>query len=210
MSKKSNEEATPLCMDKWNIYQRLSAAIKEIPTVVKTQSGGMRYKTVSHDDVLEAVKEPLLKYEIIAFPTKIEFSQDGNRSQCEMDIRFQNIKDKDDYIIIPSVGQGIGNDDKGPGKAISYAFKYGLLKTLAIKTGDDADNEDTEGKHISKEADQAKKRIEMQIKSLETEEDLKEFRNNIKTKEDLKLVDNSNPKIGQELREQVKEIDISS
>jgi hypothetical protein len=81
---------------------------------------------------------------------------------------------------------------------------------LAIKTGDDADNEDTEGKHISKEADQAKKRIEMQIKSLETEEDLKEFRNNIKTKEDLKLVDNSNPKIGQELREQVKEIDISS
>ena len=50
----------------------------------------------------------------------------------------------------------------------------------------------------------------MQIDSIETEEDLKEFRNNIKTKEDLKLVDNSNPKIGQELREQVKEIDISS
>ena len=115
-----------------NIYQRLASAIQEIPTVVKTKNKGLPFETVSHDDVLEAVRGPLLRNGIIAIPSKLEFTQDGNRSQAVMNIRFQNIYNKDDYQVVPSVGQGIGNDDKGPGKAMSYAFKYALLKTQAI------------------------------------------------------------------------------
>ena len=180
-----------------NIYQRLASAIQEIPTVVKTKNKGMPFKTVSHDDVLEAVRGPLLRNGIIAIPSKLEFTT------------FQNIYNKDDYQIVPSVGQGIGNDDKGPGKAMSYAFKYALLKTLAIKTGDDADNEHTEDKFINKDADAAKKRIEMQIQSIETEEDLKEFRANDKLKEDLKTVHQSNPKIADQLRQAVKDIQLT-
>lgn len=192
-----------------NIYQRLASAIQEIPTVVKTKNKGLPFETVSHDDVLEAVRGPLLRNGIIAIPSKLEFTQDGNRSQAVMNIRFQNIYNKDDYQVVPSVGQGIGNDDKGPGKAMSYAFKYALLKTLAIKTGDDADNEHTKNKFINKDADAAKKRIEMQIQSIETEEDLKEFRANDKLKEDLKTVHQSNPKIANQIRQAVKDIQLT-
>ena len=205
-TKKHNESAKA---DGRNIYERLSDATKEIPTVVKTKNKGMPFKTVSHDDGLEAVRGPLLRNGVIAIPSKLEFTQDGNRSQAIMNIRFQNIYDKDDYQVVPSVGQGIGNDDKGPGKAMSYAFKYALLKTLAIKTGDDADNEHTEDKFINKDADAAKKRIEMQIQSIETEEDLKEFRANNKLKEDLKTVHQSNPKIADQLKQAVKDIQLT-
>ena len=191
-----------------NIYERLHAALQEINTVVKTKSGGMPFKTVSHDDVLDAVKQPLLQHGVIVFPSDIECSQDGNRFQCIMKLRFQNIHDKEDYIIVPSAGQGIGNDDKGPGKAMSYAFKYGLLKTLLIKTGDDADNEHTEGKHVSKEAEAALRRVKMQIDSIETEEDLKEFRNNEKAKDDFRLLKKHNPTVASELHEKVKNIDV--
>jgi hypothetical protein len=31
--------------------------------------------------------------------------------------------------------------DKGPGKAVSYAFKYALLKVFCLETGDDPDND---------------------------------------------------------------------
>ena len=32
------------------------------------------------------------------------------------------------------------NADKAPGKAISYAFKYALLKTFALETGEDEES----------------------------------------------------------------------
>ena len=91
---------------------------------------------------------------------------------------------------------------------MSYAFKYGLLKTLLIKTADDADNEHTEGKHVSKEAEAALRRVKMQIDSIETEEDLKEFRNNEKAKDDFRLLKKHNPTVASELHEKVKNIDV--
>jgi hypothetical protein len=36
---------------------------------------------------------------------------------------------------------GIDDSDKGPGKAISYAVKYALLKALGLETGDDPDED---------------------------------------------------------------------
>ena len=53
--------------------------------------------------------------------------------------RIQNIDDKDDYIIAVSAGTGVDTQDKGVGKAMTYAYKYLLLRTFAIPTGEDAD-----------------------------------------------------------------------
>ena len=38
-------------------------------------------------------------------------------------------------------GYGIDPADKGIGKAISYSFKYALLKTFCLETGDDPDQD---------------------------------------------------------------------
>ena len=44
-----------------------------------------------------------------------------------------------DLIDVETFGFGIDDQDKGPGKAMSYAVKYALLKTLGLETGDDPD-----------------------------------------------------------------------
>ena len=58
-----------------------------------------------------------------------------------MTIRFANIDAPSDFIDVPTFGYGVDQQDKGPGKAMSYAVKYALLKALGLETGDDADNE---------------------------------------------------------------------
>ena len=56
-------------------------------------------------------------------------------------VRFQNIDDPDDFLAVETCGYGVDDQDKGPGKAMSYAVKYALLKCLGLETGDDPDIE---------------------------------------------------------------------
>ena len=81
----------------------------------------------------------MLEQGIVYHPLNLTYSQHGNRTDCKIDIKFINIDNPDDNIVVPTFGYGIDNQDKGPGKAISYAVKYALLKTLGLETGDDPD-----------------------------------------------------------------------
>jgi|TARA_R100001163_G_C5065438_1_gene203394 hypothetical protein len=188
-----------------NIYQRLHKAIQTMNYVEKKKQGGMPFKAVLHDDVLLASRQSLIDVGVIAFPVTIKFTQDGNRSGVEMGVRFQNIDDPLDFIDVPTVGQGIGNDDKGPGKAISYAFKYALLKTLAMRTGDDPDKEDQ--KHMSKEDIALKSRIELRLSNVKTTEDMQNFRN--ETKEDMTKLSTINKSLANDIREKVKNYNLT-
>jgi hypothetical protein len=71
-----------------------------------------------------------------------------------MVIRFANIDAPDDHIDVETFGHGIDQGDKSPGKAMSYAVKYALLKTLGLETGDDPDL-DQDVRHAPASADQA-------------------------------------------------------
>jgi hypothetical protein len=44
-------------------------------------------------------------------------------------------------MVVESAGFGIDDQDKGPGKAISYAVKYAYLKALCLESGDDPDED---------------------------------------------------------------------
>ena len=44
-----------------------------------------------------------------------------------------------DFIDIVSYGDGVDPQDKAPGKAMTYADKYALMKAYKIITGDDPD-----------------------------------------------------------------------
>jgi hypothetical protein len=54
---------------------------------------------------------------------------------------FQNIDEPTDKMVVESAGFGIDDQDKGPGKAISYAVKYAYLKALCLESGDDPDED---------------------------------------------------------------------
>ena len=127
--------------DTRNIYQRLAAAMQEVTYVQKERKNGMQYTVVSHDAVTAKVRPALLKQGIVYFPVACEHTQNGNRTEVTMTVRFVNIDDPSDTIDTPTFGYGIDQQDKGPGKAMSYAVKYALLKTLGLETGDDADHD---------------------------------------------------------------------
>ena len=122
-----------------NIHQRIAAAMKAVDYIQKEKRQGMSYSIVSHDAVTAKVRPALLEAGVHYYPCDIKFTQNGNRTECSMIVRFVNIDKPDDSIDVHTFGYGIDSQDKGPGKAMSYAVKYALLKCLGLETGDDPD-----------------------------------------------------------------------
>ena len=123
------------------LLQRLNAVQDEVDYVQKEKKPGMRYSIVSHDAVTAKVRPLMVKWGVLYYPFGLDMRQAGNRTEMHMSVRFVNIDNADDYIDVVSAGYGIDDQDKGPGKAISYAIKYALLKTLGLETGDDPDTD---------------------------------------------------------------------
>ena len=61
--------------------------------------------------------------------------------RIETTYKFVNIENPEESIEITTYGDGIDTQDKAPGKAMTYADKYALLKAYKIITGDDPDQE---------------------------------------------------------------------
>lgn len=129
-------------VQKTNIFQRITAIMSEIDYIQKgpkTVNGQYRY--VSHDQVTAAIHPLLVKHGIVTVPTVEEFIQEGNRTIVKLLTTFVNIDNPQDQFTIRSLGYGIDSGDKGPGKAVSYAFKMACLKTFCLETGEDSDND---------------------------------------------------------------------
>lgn len=124
------------------LLQRLNAVMKDVSYVQKDKAI-TTYKVVTHDKVTAAVRPSLVKHGVFYYPHVMKREQVGNRTEIEMTVRFVNVDNGTDFIDVPSIGYGIDGGDKGPGKAISYAVKYAILKALGLETGEDADNEIT-------------------------------------------------------------------
>ena len=123
------------------LLQRLNAVQQEVDYVQKEKKAGMRYSIVSHDAVTAKVRPLMVKHGVVYYPVWMESAQTGNRTEMKMTIRFVSIDDANDYIDVVSAGYGIDDQDKGPGKAISYSVKYALLKALGLESGDDPDTD---------------------------------------------------------------------
>ena len=130
-----------------NIYQRISAIMEEIDYIQKgTAKVAGQYRFTSHDAVTGLIHMPLVKHGIVAVPSVKSLTQDGNRTSVCLSVAFVNIDDPKDLVEIESWGFGVDTSDKGPGKAVSYAFKYAILKMFCLETGDDPD-EDQKSKY---------------------------------------------------------------
>jgi len=130
------------------LLQRLAAVQGEVDYIQKEKKAGMRYSIVSHDAVTAKVRPLMVKHGVLYYPVFLKTEQVGNRTQAMMIMRFVSVDDAQDYIEVHTAGYGIDDQDKGPGKAISYAVKYALLKTLGLESGDDPD-EDQDTVHVN-------------------------------------------------------------
>lgn len=125
-----------------NIHEKIIGIMSELDYIQKgPKAVNGQYRYASHDQVTAALHPLLVKYKVTLIPTVEEIVQEGNRTMIKEVITFVNAECPSDNISIRSVGYGIDTGDKGPGKAISYAYKYALLKTFCLETGDDPDND---------------------------------------------------------------------
>jgi len=134
-----------------NIFEKINAVMKEIEYLTKddkVEFGTTKYKAISEEKVTTAVRNELVKQGIVILPIEQQ-SENKELIRTEKSVnmltsvhvkyRIQNIEDTNDYIEVESNGTGVDTQDKGVGKAMTYAYKYMLLRTFAIPTGEDPD-----------------------------------------------------------------------
>lgn len=143
-----------------NIYQKMLAITSELQTVAKNltvqQTKTSSYKAVSERDILDAVKPLEVKHGVYSYPISREVLE-SNLLESESEYngktskkttfmtriktvyRFVNIDDPADFVETTTFAEGIDSQDKGSGKAMTYADKYALMKAYKISTGDDPD-----------------------------------------------------------------------
>jgi hypothetical protein len=128
-------------MTKLNIHQRILEVMSEISYIKKgDKKVNNQYTFISHDDVTAALHPLMVKHGITCLTSVLDHSQDGNRTGVTISLTFTNVDDIRESVEVHGFGHGIDPQDKGAGKALSYAAKSLLLKTFMIETGD-RDNE---------------------------------------------------------------------
>ena len=153
-----------------NIYQKISEVMKNIEYLTKddkVEFGTTKYKAISEEKVTTAVRKQLVEQGIVIIPIMQESvvtelirtdKTVNQRADVHTRYRIQNIDDVNDYIEVESNGSGVDTQDKAVGKAMTYAYKYMLLRTFAIPTGEDPDkisSDETDDK-IGKEIESTK------------------------------------------------------
>ena len=159
-----------------NVFQKMSAITAELQTVAKNltvqQTKTSSYKAVSERDILDAVKPLEEKHGIYSYPVSREVLE-SNLLESESTYngttttkttfmtriktvyRFVNIENPEEYIETTTFAEGIDSQDKGSGKAMTYADKYALMKAYKISTGDDPDQDASKEAHYTNQQRQA-------------------------------------------------------
>ena len=159
---------------KMNIYEKMSLITEEIGVIEKglvvSISKTNSYKAVSERDVLDGVKPIEKKYRVYSYPVKREVidrdtlikesEYNGNITKTntlfmriETTYRFVNIDNPSEFIETIVYGDGLDTGDKAPGKAMTYADKYALMKAYKLSTGDDPDKEASPEKGYAKKSE---------------------------------------------------------
>ena len=127
--------------NKVNIYNKIlaiMAAVQRLEKDSRVQFGSTDYKALSEEKVTTIMREQMLKYNLVVFPVEMFASRNGQLSH--VDVRYRIVDaDTGEYIEVVSCGDGADTQDKGAGKAMTYAYKYMWLRTFAIPTGEDPD-----------------------------------------------------------------------
>lgn len=179
-----------------SLYRKILAVMAEVGFIEKEEAKGkgLQYDYISHDAVAAALRPALIKHGIVVHPTVDDHEKDGNRTELKVNVTFINADLPEDRLTVHSVGYGVDNQDKGPGKAMSYAVKYACMKLFMLNSADDIENSSVEHDRSTKaDVDAAEKdRGKAILAALDT---FKDSLNRCKTEEDVDTLQNTNKKL---------------
>lgn len=149
--------------NKTNIAKAIVAVMEEVRGIEKTMTvgeGNYSYKGVSDQLVKEVLRPAMIKNGLSIVPTSVntnvtterwdETTNYGTKKKqstfTEAETKYLLLHTSGESLELAGYGHGVDTQDKGAGKATTYALKYALLYTFLIPTGkiDDADLEHSE------------------------------------------------------------------
>ena len=125
-----------------NIYEKMSAIMQDVQYLAKDDQvkfGTTSYKALSEEKVTSIMRAELIKHKLVIYPIQQSANRTGQITHVDVVYRLVNVEAPDEYIDIASCGDGADSQDKGSGKAMTYAFKYMWLRAFALPTGEDPD-----------------------------------------------------------------------
>ena len=140
-----------------SIYEKIHQVMTDIQYLQKdgfVETGsGKGYKAMTDEKVASTLRPALLKARLVILPVSMETARTDeditdkfgnvkkNRvTDCSVTYRIFDIDNPSDYVDVVSSGTGVDTQDKGIGKAMTYARKYMLLNSFLIPTGNDTDD----------------------------------------------------------------------
>ena len=161
-----------------NLYQKILEVMKGVSYLSKDDTvafGNTKYKAVFEEKVTSTVREKLIEQGLVVFHIAQSHKREGTLSTVDVTYRILNTEKPEEYIDVVSSGTGADTQDKGVGKAMTYAYKYMMLRTFAIPTGEDPDK--ISSAELDKKQEDEAKEVES---SKITETDISSMRKYIK------------------------------
>ena len=177
-----------------NLHEKMLEVMKAIEYLNKDDAvkyGQTSYRAMSEEKVTSTVRKEFVRLGIVVYPVEQTVSKDGNITTTNTTYKMVNVEDPNDFIFLASSGQGADTQDKGVGKAMTYSFKYMLLRTFAIPTGEDPDKVSSD--QLDDDADIAKIKKMLEETDTDTEKFLKAMSS--KFKREVKSVDDMRGKV---------------
>ena len=196
--------------------------VKNIDKNLQVGIGTSAYKWVSDKDVKLIIWGAMKRNGLIILPIDIEESVGTNISEetykgetkvktsrfTKVKVTYDLIHESGESRRIVGYGHGVDTQDKGAGKATTYALKYALLYTFLTPTGDIDDTDNTHSDDImsqKKSNPQSKKPVE---KPQFTEEKLEEYKKWTKDKNKDEVINKAREiknkyTVSQEIGEQI-------
>ena len=133
-----------------NVFQRLAAVKREVGYIQKDKKVDT-YMAVTHDMVTAMTRNHLNDAGVAVVPSEIcgktcettMLTGRGTpiiRYEATFEVRFINIDKPEDQVSVRVTAHAMDQGDKAPGKAMSYATKYAVLKVLALETGEEEES----------------------------------------------------------------------
>ena len=125
------------------LYKKLLAIMNETKAIEKNltiEFKTAKYKAVSESAVLNEIKPLLKKHGVMILPIETEMEQTGTLTKLTVKWKVVDCE-SGEFEILSSVGNGSDSQDKGSGKAFTYAYKALIQKTFMLFSGEDTDNE---------------------------------------------------------------------
>ena len=153
-----------------NLFAKILKVMQDVTYLQKDDSvgyGNNKYRAITEEKVTTEVGKSMRKHGLVILPIGVEERRE------DFDVVRANGKHGTDrittittkYLVVDSesgesmevcsAGAGVDSQDKGIGKALTYAYKYLLLRMFAIPTGEDPDKQASEDSTPSQQSTQS-------------------------------------------------------